>query len=43
MLALLGFLSRRIHHRGTEFAWFDRLTMSGGVPLTLGVSKGSAV
>jgi hypothetical protein len=31
------------HHSGAEFAWFDRLTMSDRKPLTLSVSKGSAV
>jgi len=28
---------------GQEFTWFDNLTMSGRKPLTLSLSKGSAV
>ena len=38
-----GLPLKTIHHKDAEFTWFDRLTMSGGKPLTLSVSKGSAV
>ncbi len=31
-----------VHHRDTEFTWFDRLTMNGGKPRILSFVEGRA-